>query len=47
LRLGKARGVADEEIGDAGEHFDAARIGSAGKRGLELVDDRKGLHALA
>jgi hypothetical protein len=47
LRLCKARCAADEEIGDAGEHFDAARIGAAGERGLELVDDRKGLHALA
>ena len=47
LRLCKACGVADEEIGDAGEHFDAARISAAGERGLELVHYRKGLHALA
>jgi len=47
LRLGKARRAADEKIGDAREHFDAACTGAAGERGLELIDDRKGLHALA
>ncbi len=47
LRLGKARRAADEKIGDAREHFDVACTGAAGERGLELFDDRKGLHALA
>jgi hypothetical protein len=47
LCLGKARRAADEKIGDAREHFDAASIGAAGERGLELIDDRKGLHVLA
>jgi hypothetical protein len=29
------------------EHFEAACTGAAGERGFELIDDRKGLHALA
>ena len=44
LLFGIARRAADEQIGDAREHLDAARIGAGGERGLELVDEGKSAH---
>ena len=39
LLLGVARSAVDEEIGEAREHLDPARVGARGERGLDLVDE--------
>ncbi len=44
LILRVARRTADEEIGDAGQHFNAARVGAGGERSLEFVKQREGTH---
>jgi len=39
LLVGKARGVANEQVGNAREHLDAPRVGAGIERGFELVDE--------
>ena len=44
LLFGIARGVVDEEVGDAGEDVDAARNAPRRQRGFELVEEGKATH---
>ena len=44
LLFGIARGVVDEEIGDAGQDVDAARNAPRRQRGFELVEEGKATH---
>ena len=44
LVLRITRRAADEEIGDAGQHLDPARVGAGGERGFEFVEEGEGSH---